>query len=565
MGQSLKEKIPEKIKDPEMWLTLVKRVLVIICLVFLCRLDQVVNSETGRVQFAMRNYTGVAIGVLALCAYHPKDFLKIPYALWALLFFAGRYFALRWAQSNVDGLGQFEATVWNVGIYGILFIRMFYRFVIERKKPGMNWPFFGIWAAMMTGMLLSRSDEVWHLWFFLWFGVLYLTDYSEKDFDTLFTAMVDGIIIGFLIVQTQACMHRPYDMFRYSGMQCNPNTNALFYTVAYCAVLCKWYQMKLKHRHLALRLPFVILSGVLVSLTLFTMGRTALITMFFVTLLFLIFQALSRRRHRFRELLTDGLAILLSAVVCFVPTFWLVRYIPAYVNDPVYFEGDGNADVKIQRDDPIDSEKYTELEDVLEGIFRRILWFADFGSREVSRLFRPSMVAYAAETAEVGEAEEYVDWATLGTDSAHPMLTRAEDVSDDVKVRTSIYRYYLKHLNWNGHIGGEHGVWVSEGFLALHAHNVLLQMAFNYGMPVGCLFIAIIGLVYFALAANIRTSKKGRDYFYLLCMGGFTTVFVAFGMLEISWNYGQVSFAMFFVVLYLVCRRWPGKKAIENK
>jgi len=559
MEKILKGKKLEKIKDPEMWLTLVKRVLIIIGFIFLCQLDQVINSATGQVQHALRNYTGVAIAVFALCAYHPKDFLKIPYALWAVLFFTGRHFVLQWAQSNVGNLGQFESTVWNVGIYGILFIRMFYRFVIERKKPAMNWPVFGIWAAMMAGMLLSRNDEIWHRWFFLWFGVLYLTDYSEMDLDTLFTGMSEGIIIGFLLTQTRACMHRPYDVLRYTGMQSNSNTSALYYAVVYCAVLCKWYQMKLKHRRLILRLPFLILCGVLYSLAFFTMGRTALITMILVTLLFLVFQVLSRKRYKFREFLLDGAAILLSAVVCFVPTFWLVRYIPAYVNDPIYFEAD-NEETKVHKDDPIDSEKYIELEDVLKGAFGRILWFMDFSSKETSRLFRPSLVVYAAETTDIMESEEepenpLASNAILpGTDKEHPMLGD-QDKSNPVKIRTSIYRYYLKHLNLNGHTLKEHGVWISETYLAPHAHNVLLQMAYNYGIPVGCLFIIMIALVYIVLVHGIRTNITGRNYYYLLCMGGFTTVFFAFGTLEISWNFGQISLAAFFLALYCVCHR----------
>ena len=50
----------------------------------------------------------------------------------------------------------------------------------------------------------------------------------------------------------------------------------------------------------------------------------------------------------------------------------MVRYIPAYVNDPVFFEGDDNAYsmlMKIQKDDPVDSEKYVKLDDGSKRIF----------------------------------------------------------------------------------------------------------------------------------------------------------------------------------------------------
>ena len=45
---------------------------------------------------------------------------------------------------------------WVIWIFGIVYIRMFYQYVIEKKKPEMNWPLFGVWMAMMICMVFSQ-------------------------------------------------------------------------------------------------------------------------------------------------------------------------------------------------------------------------------------------------------------------------------------------------------------------------------------------------------------------------------------------------------------------------
>ena len=108
----------------------------------------------------------------------------------------------------------------------------------------------------------------------------------------LFTSLVDGVIIGFFIVQGQAWLHRPYDKIRYEGMYSNCNMNALFYLVVFFAVLCKWYQVKMKKYDLIVRLVCVLLTGILIGLIFLTMSRTSIAIVIIVSLFFLLFQVL---------------------------------------------------------------------------------------------------------------------------------------------------------------------------------------------------------------------------------------------------------------------------------
>lgn len=567
MFQKVMDLIPGKLKEAETWSLLCKRIIYIACFAWLCYLDHIIGSATGFIQYSLKNYTGVVMGILILTAYKLKDFIKIPYLVWTVVFFIGRHFALEWALVNYDNQMEFASYVWNVGVYGLVIIRMIYYFAVEKKKPQMNWYAFAIWLVMIVGMIVVRPDVDWPKRFLVFFGLFYLTEYGKRGLNNLFVGMVEGIIVGFCIIQGQAFMHRPYDTLRYQGLYSNPNMNALFYLFCYCAVLCKWYQMKLKRRNVLLRVPCILLVGVLFGLTVMTMGRTALIVMALITLLFLLFQVLSRRKWYLKilELVVDTVVILAVMVVCLVPTYNLVRYVPAYVDEPIYFEGD-NEDYKIQPGDPVDAERYISFEYMLTEAFERVLWFGDTSIQEVigQELFDwMNSFTMVAEAADV--LDEEIDWSILdevdvepGTDENHPLLTADKDISNPMKVRMSIYRYYLTHIKLFGERDGVINVWVTNAYSAPHAHNIFLHIAGTFGWVICLVFMVIVLLVYNTVGWGLGNRRSGSRYYQMFLLGGFTTVLIGFGMLEMSWIYGQIPFTMLFVVQYLICHRLDG-------
>lgn len=552
---------------------LLKRIIYICGFLWLCYLDHIIGSATGYVQHALKNYTGVVIALVILTAYKIKDFIKLPYLLWLIIFLFGKHAVMTWADGRVYELGKLEAALWNAGIYGIVFLRLFYAWKVEGKKPCMRKPAFGIWLAMMIGMILIRPDLAWPKWFLLFFGCLYLTEFEEKDLNNLYSGMVEGIIIGFLLQQAYACMYRPYDMLRYEGMYSNSNINALSYLLAYGAVLCKWYQMKLKHRAILLQIPVIALTGVLIGLTFLTMGRTALIAMLLLTVLFLVFQVLSRKKGKFKSVALDTGAVVLAVLLCFVPTYYAVRYIPAYVDEPLFFEADMNKlEKKIQKGDPIDSDLYTDLETVLQKSFGRLLWFLEKKEEEESfarRLFEPKLVVHAmdwsveAEPA-TGESQRIQEEARFlrGEDKSVPLLTE-EEAEDPIKVRFGIYKYYIENMKLIGQRSGVQDLWLTSGYSAPHAHNIFLHIAGEFGMIIGVLFVAVIGLTYHNILFGILEKRQGKWYYRLFVTVIFMSVVVTFGMLEICWTFGQLPFTMFFLVQYMTYHKSPKQVALS--
>ncbi len=554
--------IPTKLTQAQTWSLMVKRLVYILGVAWLCHLDRVVRTESFLEEDNLRNYTGVVIALIILTAYKLKDFMKIPYLVWTVLFFIGRHLTLQWGlDTGYVEYGRLEANVWCVGLYGLISIRMFIAWFMEKKPPRMHWGPFLLWMIMMLAMVILRWDIRWSKCFFVYFTFFYLTNYEEKDLNNLFSGVVEGLILGFLLVQGFAFFHRPYLEVRYLGAFCNSNNNALFYLVAYTAVLCKWYQMKLKRRFILFRLPLILLLGVIVSLTIFTMGRAAILVMIVNTVFFLVFQMLSRRRWKLLEAIIDGSAILLAILLTFMPTYEAVRWLPAYTADPVYFDEDYyKLKIHLEYDDMY-SEKYIEFDEMWEEAFGRILWFLE--ESQVERIknwfLRFTLVAEAASLPSGYDGdvwEEYDEvYVEPGTDKNHPILNNKEDATDSAKVRMCIYQYYMEHLEWFGARSGASEVWVSPWYSAPHPHNVLLFIAGDYGICVGVAFIVVILFMCHRVLMGLAERKQGAWYYRLFLLLGYTTVLVGFGMVELNWDYGQTSFTLFFLVQYVLHHR----------
>lgn len=564
-------RILEKVPENEAVEMIVKRIIYIVGFMCLVLLDNVMGSQVGAVQYGLKNYTGVVMGLVILTAYRLKDFLRIPYVVWTVVFLIGRAIIMGWASGEYGehDCMRINTALWATGVYGLVVIRMLYLYIAERQKPKMNWPMFAVWLFMMVWMNVV-DDVSWTRSILLFFAPFYLTNFREKDLNNLYIGLVEGIIVGFFLVQGKAVLFRPYDAgdYRYLGMYGNANINALFYLGAYCAVLCKWYQMKLCKYHIVFRIPFIILAGSIVGLTVFTGGRTALLTEGFITIIFLIFQVLARKGKKIREAIIDIMVLGGAVLLCFGPTYKLVRYIPAIVDNPIYTAGEMK-EWKIHKGDSSDDEKYVEFEEMLEYNFGRILWFHELeenSSNETARedfnllwLLGPKLMVKASSWEEIYWYPEDTIYMAPGSDHRHPILL-PEDYENPIKIRMAIYEYYFKELNLTGEHEGEQGVWITWDYYAPHAHNIFLQMAYEFGWPVGVVLIFLSVQLYNRALFGIVERKLGSWYYHLFVTLAFASVAVVFGMLEISWTYGCLSFTMFFFVQYLLYHERDFKK-----
>lgn len=545
---------------------IVKRMIYIVGFIFLCFIDQMIGSATGYIQFGYKNCTGIIIGVFILTAYKFNDFKKIAYLIWIIIFFVFKFFFLDSLKNIVYNDIEVETNLWGILLYGIIIIRMFYLYIIEKYKPKMNWYIFILWVVMLLGMSIIRTDYAWPKVIIVSFGLFYLTEFSAKDLNNFYLGMTEGIIVGTFIIQVQAWMYRPYDYVRYEGMYSHANMNALLYLLAYCAILSRWYLVKLKKRNILLQIALVMMAGLINGTMFYTGGRAAFITAVVITIVFLFCLLISKKKGIILELLSSWAALLVSIVVCILPSFWLIRYIPASVNEPLYFEADyatWDLDVHIKKNDPINSPKYVELSEAADEMFERYLWFLDEElSNKVERWIRNFPESLFADI-DVHAKELSNDLLEPGIDSQHPLDLR-DNIKTGYDVRIDIYKYFFKRLNVIGQRNNRQGVWVLSNYLyfAAHCHNVFLQIAYDFGIIIGVVFILNIFIFYIKVLINLLRKQSKLLYYRLFVSVVYMTLFVVFGMLEMDWIYGQLSFTMFFIVQYVIHHKMPEPEAV---
>lgn len=141
-----------------------------------------------------------------------------------------------------------------------------------------------------------------------------------------------------------------------------------------------------------------------------------------------------------------------------------------------------------------------------------------------------------------GTGDEMSD---MGENTSGQELPESEGTS--ANARKNIYLYYLKNLNWRGHLDTDNGIQVSQSYYAPHAHDIFLQFAFNYGLPTGLLLLVLAAITLVRLIRN--TLIKGKTSYSITAML-FYSATVLYGVTELMWRPGQLSFTLLFLLPY---------------
>ena len=524
-----------------------KKILYVLCFALLCLIDQRKGSVTGNMQLFWSNCTGLFLAPIIFSHYSIKDFGKKRYLIWAvvsLLCFTGfRGMAQRMGVEVPWPNVQLYSAFANIFVYGFLIIRTISE--MWGKPFRVKQRFISIFMCVMLLIMgLSRNDSIWPWYFLMVFGTFSFTDFSQEERKSLAYALADGIILGFFCVQGAAFVFRPYDEIRYLGMYANPNINALFYSIVYCAILVRLffflfeYSGKGKKTLVCIAMFF---SGAMWSFCLLTGCRTALLSMGAVTCVAGLLSL-----FRFRKLVAlKGIGMVVGLVCCIVVSFPIVygcvRYIPAYFHHPVWFFEEYSEE-KVHSWDPMDSEKYIDMETAMEYLLERVLGITLSEGEEntlVNGNYRFPLLCSTAEAISVEEVQE-------------PLLPAEANSTVD---RYHIYKYYVSKLNILGHLNEENGVLVDVSYYAPHAHNLYLQQAFDFGILVGVLFLVYLVLNSLYLCkVTVETKNSGNMGHLMLQVNG-----CVFGLFEMMWKNGYLAFTLLFLTACIMIR------GIENR
>ena len=571
-----------------MWKLRLKKFVYMLCFAFLCLIDQRIKTGSGLdgVIESFRDLTYIVVAILVLSHYRLQDFKKywFLYVEWVIFSIIGGCLFAWKGEAVVMFPNDRVVLAVNLLLWGIVLIQTVAGIFLEKRRPDfIRNPFACVWLLMMAGMCILRKDIYWPEAYLMAFGIFYLTDYSEEERQLLFQGMLNGIILGFFLMQGWCFVFRPYDIVRYSGVYSNGNHNVVFYLIVLAAVCtkllyayrCRGSGVKPSEADAAdvgscigrqignacriflqvvVRIGYWFLAGAVLDLIVLTIGRTG----YLVAVVLVFLAALLRYRVAARRWF-----LILPSLVKFPVVFEAVRYLPPVFHHPVWFWGEWNED-RVQSWQPWDSENYTEFEDLMKMIDYRVGQIIEIP--EISRVTEGALLANGDASAVAKELPPKPSYVTeLQWERYQEMLAEgyAIDIQElqaagnkySILVRYHIYRYYIHHLNWTGNPADEQGFQMLPTHWIGHAHNIYLQWGTDFGIPVMVLFIILILWTIGHLIRRFHVTRDPQYAGYLL----FFLVPCLFGMLEFCWGAGSLPIAlMFFTWGRVMCVDKPG-------
>lgn len=539
----------------------VKKIIHILLFASLIIVDVIRCDGNGAWWAAGNRVTGLVIGGLIILHFGIKDLRKWWVVVAGIMCLAIMPTVPLWWY-YVPGFLRDEMILFIINIYvlglaGYLLAKHYFNLI--KSKPESNGIEQGVSAKTFLKkhlcsilcllFLLAASISVDNtykpLYTLVIFGMLYITPFTRTEKEKLLSYFSTGVIYAFWGLQILAFAFRPFTVnhSRYKGMYSNPNMFALFCALVMAVTLIKIYEKreskKIWFYGLSLQYAFVFV------LMIYSSGRAAMLAAAMATFAYMITVCFVYKAISFKRLILLIAMIALGTVLCVPSAYTSIRYLPTILKRPVAFEGE-----EYDRGRLSDADYYVSFEKVMDMSFSRVLTifmnYDDVREREKAEAAKEDSTTEvtldeAGSEAVVEEEKEhsdpnwenktyYIDW---------------ENGYNDIDLRVGIWRTYLADLNWRGHTGSDYLLYVTPDLLMYHSHNIFVQMFYSYGIPAGVFFVAWVVTLFISSVCNAFTKKNTFQGMFPIMMW---LIVIGFGVLEINWMLGQISW---FVLLFI--------------
>lgn len=517
-----------------------------LCFVFLGIIDQRRGSAVGEIQMLFSNLVGVVLALLLLPSIKLEKEKAKPYLLWAPICVILSVIACIIGVRYWKYAGQWITVVLNVAVWSYLLIYLYLEKPYTEFSTRIKQPFFWMVAVLLLLMQMSVHEGIVPLWYLLIYGGFALIGIPREKTGDFYDGMLNGIIIWFFIQQILAFGFRPYDYvsIRYRGLYSGETQNGLFYMIAFCAFLLKWYDSRERKQKCYVRFFYFLMSAGMVSFTVLTGGKASILGIGASVVLVYVGYDIFKRKT-FYGLLLHVTALILCIILTFPATYLCVRYLPTILHHPIWFEGEYMEGYSVCSFDSWDSWKYVSFESMVYTNVNRLLEFVGINPDSWAVRFHDFMQALPVHAEELVMQEEIGSEAGSSPDNPFN-IENLNALYSSTDARKIIYTYYWNHLNFRGHDKEHSGFWISEDTYYGHAHNMFLQVAYDYGIIPGILFVLIY--LYSLYRAFLLCRKDNW-----ICMV-FLLAILCFGMVEMVLVSGQITVSLMAIMFYFTGR-----------
>lgn len=393
-----------------------------------------------------------------------------------------------------------KLTVWAGVLAGVVILNTL-RLLLKREIGKISWPYGILVGAFFTLLIVYRNTRGWPIYLVCIFALYYLRMASRSEGvkrAILLHNIVNGILLHFVLTFFYCLLHRPYMYFRYYRYPFHFHTvtiSAVYLALVVCAALIKFMDAYGRKPSLAGTYKELSILGVSAMYLLFTLSRTGYLAMFVTALVviptaFFAGKTLSLKEKWERFLKGVGLMVL-AVAVSFPIVFTAQRTLPAVAADIRAHEIEEFPTELVHGRD-MDSYAYITIERFIQTFQMKVLGIPE----------EKCLNAFLYFSKADGESRYRSPYLENG---GKILLASAEDMAaaeaaeeeSFTNGRLYIFRQYYDRLNNTGH--DDMGVMEPNGNYLAHAHNIYLQVAYDHGIFVGCVFL-LLGIGTFAQA-----------------------------------------------------------------
>ncbi len=484
-----------------------------------------------------------------------RQIFGIPSLVWSIAALIGGKYYISLHSDHIEHINTATNNAWVMWVIGLLVIQIIYRLGREslKKLKDISIPFLIVSLLFWIGSIVFSNGRTWPalLCVLMLVWIFFYTTSGNRE--QILQDICNGILVAFAGTVIFCLYRRPYQYFmltRYGGIFFTATTTATYYLVPAAAALTV-ILLALKEGNKRKLIFSSCLFGVIAAYMGFTASRTGIISLA-VMVLFAFFLPWRGAKKNFLKRKMRALGVLtVSVIATFIMTFGATRMIPAMAGNPFYFWYE-QPNAYFTKDTPWKggeslSETYIDIQMTLEMLF--------------GRLFVVEEKEPEASEAEVSEAE-----IVLG-----PLLASAketvnlEDSGQAVQYangRMEIFRTYLEQLNFEGH--DTMSAIDANGEPLMHAHNSYLQAAFDFGIPMGILFLifCFAGFCRGVSYAYQYAKKSSHAFFPLLTVTGFGVASIFEWVYHIA---NPLGFAFLIVLAPLMIKEKKKSDKLENR
>lgn len=540
-------------------------------------LCQYANADRLFYQYKNTRWMLIFLAIALLMNYNERQFVNKISIIWLVLGFVGSLWYCKTAGTDEEKQTLARLTcgvvvswgllVWNI-LLNLLRTKAAWlpgigdRLSRQFKKNKQQVLFIALWVVYSLLMYANRYEKVWVFTATLPFLTFLFAPNTLAAKCRFLKNFGNGVLLSFALVTVFCLAHRPHHywmLYRYGGIFHTVACTGMYLTVVFGVALAKLCGKSKNRKNMFLFCyPEYFVTACTTGFILLTMSRTAFLTV--AVMVFMIMVLTTAAYHKGAKRIVSELGIL--AAVCllsFPMVYTAVRMVPAVVNDPVRYDIEfQDRYFMIYEGDPIDSDKYMTVRRFFATLFGRFQTSSEESEEADAGRTGEFEWQEAGELAYIGDGLAGLDtrYFSMGNEDGN---NSDEEEEDDISNgRFKIYRDYIEEIGIQGH--PHMGPLDRKGNEYAHAHNSYLQVAYNFGLIAGLVFLVLCALTLWRSVQFFM--EYGSKYSIVLVP---FAMIVAFGFISLTeWAYHPCIPAGFsFILMQMVLMR--DSTPVENK